>query len=85
MPRIPRHLAIAAVLIAAAPAWAGTLRCTKINGNLNCAGSGAVSCQTINRHTVCSNGGHDVMQSFGSAATDQDDADDADDPAEQRE
>jgi hypothetical protein len=85
MPRIPRHLALAAALIAAFPALAGTLRCTRINGNLNCAGSGAVSCQTINGRTVCSNGGHDVMQSFGGAAANQDDADDADDPADQRE
>jgi hypothetical protein len=84
MPRIPRHLAIAAALIAAAPALAGTLRCSQINGNLNCAGSGAVSCQTINGRTVCSNASRDVVQSFGGAATEHN-ADDADDPSDERE
>jgi hypothetical protein len=56
-------------------AQAGELRCTSVNGNLNCAGSGAVSCQTINGHTVCTNG--DAVQSFG--APDNDQADDPDD------
>ena len=68
MPRIPLSFAAAAALLVSLPAFAGTLRCTQINGNLNCAGSGAVSCQTVNGHTVCSNGSHDVMQSFGGAA-----------------
>ena len=81
MPRFPRSLAIAAALFACAPVFAGTLRCTSLNGNLNCAGSGAVSCQSVNGHTVCSNASHDVMQSFGGAAMDDDAADDAtDDP-----
>jgi hypothetical protein len=75
MPRIPLSLA-AAMLLACQPALAGTLRCTQINGNLNCAGSGAVSCQTVNGRTVCSNGSRDVMQSFGAAATDDDTTDD---------
>jgi hypothetical protein len=82
MPRFPRSLAIAAALFACAPVFAGTLRCTSLNGNLNCAGSGAVSCQSVNGHTVCSNASHDVMQSFGGAAMDNDSADDsADDDA----
>ena len=76
MPRFPRSLAIAAALFACAPAFAGTLRCTSLNGNLNCAGSGGVSCQSVNGHTVCSNAGHDVMQSFGGAAMDDDPGDD---------
>jgi hypothetical protein len=76
MPRFPRSLAIAATLFTCSPAFAGTLRCTSLNGNLNCAGSGAVSCQSVNGHTVCSNAGHDVMQSFGGAAMDDDPADD---------
>jgi hypothetical protein len=86
MPRIPLSLAAAAAILVSLPAFAGTLRCTQINGNLNCAGSGAVSCQTVNGHTVCSNGSHDVMQSFGAAAADDgamdgamdDDSDDVD-------
>jgi hypothetical protein len=76
MPRIPLSLAAAAALLVSLPALAGTLRCTQVNGNLNCAGSGAVSCQTVNGRTVCSNAGHDVVQSFGGAA-DDDTADDA--------
>src|SRR6476660_8221979 len=82
MPRFPRSLAVAAALFACLPAFAGTLRCTSLNGNLNCAGSGAVSCQSANGHTVCSNASHDVMQSFGGASMDSDDADDdaTDDP-----
>ena len=79
MPRIPLSLAAAAALLVSLPAFAGTLRCTQINGNLNCAGSGAVSCQTVNGHTVCSNGSHDVMQSFGGAAHN----DPGDDPADE--
>jgi hypothetical protein len=86
MPRIPLSLATAAAaILVSLPAFAGTLRCTQINGNLNCAGSGAVSCQTVNGHTVCSNGSHDVVQSFGGAANDDrgdnamdDDPDDVD-------
>jgi len=82
MPRIPLSFAAAAALLVRLPAFAGTLRCTQVNGNLNCAGSGAVSCQTVNGHTVCSNASHDVMQSFGGASMDSDDADDdaTDDP-----
>ena len=84
MPRIPLSLAAGAALLVCLPAFAGTLRCTQVNGNLNCAGSGAVSCQTVNGHTVCSNGSRDVMQSFGGAAA-NDPADDNamdDDPDE---
>ena len=76
MPRIPLSFAAAAALLASVPALAGTLRCTQVNGNLNCAGSGAVRCQTVNGHTVCSNGSRDVMQSFGGASADDDTADD---------
>jgi hypothetical protein len=76
MPRIPISLQIAAALLACVPALAGTLRCTQVNGNLNCAGSGAVSCQTVNGRTVCTNGSHDVMQSFSGASADDDTADD---------
>jgi hypothetical protein len=38
MPRFPRSLAVAAALFTCLPAFAGTLRCTSLNGNLNCAG-----------------------------------------------
>ena len=76
MPRIPLCLAAAALLVSL-PGLAGTLRCTQVNGNLNCAGSGAVSCQTVNGRTVCTNGSHDVMmQSFGGIPADDDTADD---------
>ena len=81
MPRIPLSLAAAAALLVCLPAFAGTLRCTQVNGNLNCAGSGAVSCQTVNGHTVCSNGSRDVMQSFGGAAADDPGDDAMDDDA----
>jgi hypothetical protein len=84
MPRVPLSLAACATLLICLPAFAGTLRCTQVNGNLNCAGSGAVSCQTVNGRTVCSNGSRDVMQSFGGAAA-NDPADDHtmdDDPDE---
>ena len=84
MPRIPLSFAAAAALLVSLPAFAGTLRCTQVNGNLNCAGSGAVSCQTVNGHTVCSNGGRDVVQSFGGAAAPNDPGDDpGDDPADE--
>ena len=81
--RIPLSLAAVAALLACLPAFAGTLRCTQVNGNLNCAGSGAVSCQTVNGRTVCSNGSRDVMQSFGGIADDNamdDDPDEVDAP-----
>ena len=61
MPRLSLSLATAATLLVCLPAVAGTLNCVKINGNLNCAGSGAVSCQTVNGRTVCTNGSHDVI------------------------
>jgi hypothetical protein len=76
MPRLSLSLATAATLLVCLPAVAGTLNCVKINGNLNCAGSGAVSCQTVNGRTVCTNGNHDVMQSFGGATADDTMADD---------
>jgi hypothetical protein len=77
MPRIPLSLAAATALLLSLPALAGTLRCTQLNGNLNCAGSGAVSCQTVNGRTVCSNGSRDVMQSFGGTAANDEADDDA--------
>jgi hypothetical protein len=35
-----------------------------VNGNVNCAGPGAHSCQTVNGQTVCSSGDGSVVQSF---------------------
>lgn len=46
-------------------AQAETLRCQSVNGNLNCAGSGGVSCQTVDGKKVCTSGSGDVVQSFG--------------------
>jgi hypothetical protein len=59
-----------------------------VNGNLNCAGSDGVACQTVNGKKTCVSGHGDVVQSFGkgtstnSAAQDQDDSMDSDDDAE---
>lgn len=47
-------------------AQAETLRCQSVNGNVNCAGSGAVSCQTVNGRTICVSRNGDVVQAFGS-------------------
>jgi hypothetical protein len=76
MPRISFGIAAAAALLVCVPALAGTLQCTKINGNLNCAGSGGVSCQTVNGRTVCTNASHDAVQSFGGATADDTTGDD---------
>jgi len=70
MSRVPLSFATAAALLVCLPAFAGTLRCTRVNGNLNCAGSGAVSCQTVNGRTICTNGDHTVVQSFGGSSAD---------------
>ena len=55
-------------------ASAETLRCQSVNGNLNCAGSGGVSCQTVDGRKVCVSGHGDVVQSFGGGASSGDDA-----------
>jgi hypothetical protein len=66
-------------------ASAETLRCQSVNGNLNCAGSGAVSCQTVDGKKVCTSGRGDVVQSFGkgtsssSSSRDSGDGDDDED------
>jgi len=70
MSRVPLSLATAAALLVCLPAFAGTLRCTRVNGNLNCAGSGGVSCQTVNGRTICTNGDQTVVQSFGGPSAD---------------
>jgi hypothetical protein len=62
-----RRLQAALVLLlglGAGPAVAGSLDCTMVNGNVNCAGPGAHSCQTVNGQTVCSSGDGSVVQSF---------------------
>jgi hypothetical protein len=57
--------AVLSIVWCAAPASAETMRCQSVNGNLNCAGSGGVSCQTIDGKKVCTSGHGDVVQSFG--------------------
>jgi hypothetical protein len=61
----PAILAVCSLLCFAASASAETMRCQSINGNLNCAGSGGVSCQTVDGRKVCVSGHGDVVQSFG--------------------
>lgn len=63
------------ILLCGMSASAETLRCQSINGNLNCAGSAAVSCQTVNGKKVCVSGHGDVIQSFGNGKSSGDDAD----------
>ena len=67
MSRCPRTIALAALSIVwgCLSVQAETLRCTSINGNLNCVGSNGVSCQTIDGKKVCVSGHGDVVQSFG--------------------
>jgi hypothetical protein len=60
-------------------ASADTLRCQSVNGNLNCAGPGGVSCQTIDGKKVCVSGHGDVVQSFGKGTTSAPPDDGADD------
>jgi hypothetical protein len=55
-------------------ASAETLRCQSVNGNLNCAGSGGVSCQTVDGKKVCVSGRGDVVQSFGGRSSSDDGA-----------
>ena len=76
---------VLSILLAGVSASAETLRCQSINGNVNCAGSGAVSCQTVDGKKVCVSGHGDVVQSFGGRApadtgTSGDDADKDDAP-----
>ncbi len=61
------------ILLCGISASAETLRCQSVNGNVNCAGSGAISCQTIDSKKVCVSGHGDVVQSFGDGtSTDSD-------------
>jgi len=53
------------VLLCDVSASAATLRCRSVNGNLNCAGSGGASCQSVDGRTVCVSGDGAVVQSFG--------------------
>jgi hypothetical protein len=69
------------ILLIGVSASAETLRCQSINGNLNCAGSGGVSCQTVDGKKVCVSGHGDVVQSFGSATPDSGTGQDNDDDA----
>jgi hypothetical protein len=62
-------LAVLSMLCCAAAASAETLRCQSVNGNLNCAGSGGVSCQVVDGRKVCSSSHGDVVQSFGNGGS----------------
>jgi hypothetical protein len=66
--------AVLSVLWCGVSASAETLRCASVNGNVNCAGSGGVSCQTVDGKKVCVSGHGDVVQSFGNSASPHDDA-----------
>jgi hypothetical protein len=67
MNRCSRTIGYAVLSIAwfGAAASADTLRCRSVNGNINCAGSGGRSCQTVDGKTVCTSGHGDVVQTFG--------------------
>jgi hypothetical protein len=77
---IPGALVVASVLAMTPPASADSMRCRSVNGNVTCAGDGAVSCQTVNGQRVCVSGKGDVVQSFGAGARDgaEDEGDDDD-------
>ena len=66
MTRPSRRLMVL-LLLGCAPAAAETLQCRSINGNVTCAGDGAVSCQTVNGRTVCIGSGGGIVQEFGGA------------------
>jgi hypothetical protein len=66
MTRPSRRLMVL-LLLGCMPAAAETLQCRLINGNVTCAGDGAVSCQTVNGRTVCIGSGGSIVQEFGSA------------------
>jgi hypothetical protein len=68
-------LATLSILWCGVSASADSLRCQSVNGNLNCAGPGGVSCQTVDGKKVCVSGHGDVVQSFGKG-TSPDTADD---------
>jgi hypothetical protein len=53
------------LLLGSMPAMAETLACRSVNGNVTCAGDGAVSCQTVNGRTNCVSGGGAITQEFG--------------------
>jgi hypothetical protein len=76
MSRCSRTATFAAlsILWCGVSASAETLRCQSVNGNLNCAGSGGVSCQTVDGKKVCVSGHGDVVQSFGNGNSSRDDA-----------
>jgi hypothetical protein len=77
MSRCSRAATFAAlsILWCGVSASAESLRCQSVNGNLNCAGPGGVSCQTVDGKKVCVSGHGDVVQSFGNG-TSPDSADD---------
>jgi hypothetical protein len=77
MSRCSRTATFAAlsILWCGVSASAETLRCQSVNGNLNCAGSGGVSCQTVDGKKVCVSGHGDVVQSFGNGKSFSDGAD----------
>ncbi|MDO9708140.1 hypothetical protein [Paracraurococcus lichenis] len=52
-------------LLCTAPAFAESLRCQSVNGNVTCAGSGGASCQRVDGRTVCVSGDGGVVQEFG--------------------
>ena len=66
MTRPSRRLMVL-LLLGCAPAAAETLHCRSVNGNVTCAGDGAVSCQTVNGRTICTGNGGGIVQEFGSA------------------
>ncbi|HEY0418738.1 MAG TPA: hypothetical protein VGC80_04395 [Acetobacteraceae bacterium] len=66
MTRSSRRLMVF-LLLGCTPAAAETLQCRSINGNVTCAGDGAVSCQTVNGRTVCTGSGGSIVQEFGGA------------------
>jgi hypothetical protein len=66
MTRVLRLASIA--LLCAAPAFAETLNCRSLNGNVTCSGSGGASCQRVDGRTVCLSGDGSVLQQFGAEA-----------------
>jgi len=78
MSRYPRTIAfgLLSIVWGSLSVQAETLRCTSINGNLNCVGSNGVSCQTVDGKRVCVSGHGDVVQSFGNGQPGRDGMDD---------
>jgi hypothetical protein len=81
MSRCSRAATFAAlsILWCGVSASAESLRCQSVNGNLNCAGPGGVSCQTVDGKKVCVSGQGDVVQSFGKGTSADQPDDGADD------